>query len=241
MRHLPHSVEPLALIALRETGAGGCAISAIDPKGGAARVIASFGLPVPAANESGAYVTSAPLDVASSVSGTISFVFRTEQERQSASPLIERAARSIEAVWRLTWLRELCVDRAAQIGELQAELADSKIGDRARGLLDQAAGHRGAIETMQRHIETVLRASQSLKLLERTSQQLEEELAERKLSQTAKSILMETCGMSEEEAHLHLRSLSRKGRRPLKAIAQDLIDAGGAAALTSGGRQQGLS
>jgi AmiR/NasT family two-component response regulator len=79
---------------------------------------------------------------------------------------------------------------------------------------------------MERHIETVLRASQSLKLLEKTSQQLEEELAERKLTQTAKSILIETCGMSEEEAHLHLRSLSRKSRRPLKAIAQDLIDAG---------------
>jgi|SRR5579883_679978 len=113
-----------------------------------------------------------------------------------------------------------------QIGELQAELADSKIGDRARGLLDQPGGRPGAIETMERHIETVLRASQSLRLLEKTSQQLEEELAERKLTQIAKSILMQTCGMSEEQAHLHLRSLSRKSRRPLKAIAQDLIDAG---------------
>jgi hypothetical protein len=167
MRNLPHSVQPLALIALRETGADGYAISTMDPEGGAARLIASFGLPVPAANERGAYVASVPLDVANPVSGTIRFVFRTEQECRIASPLIERAARSIEAVWHLARLRELCVDKAAQIGDLQAELADSKIGDRARGLLNQAAGPRGGIETMERHIETVLRASRSFKVLER--------------------------------------------------------------------------
>jgi hypothetical protein len=222
MQHLPRSLQPVALIAVRETGAGGCAICEVDADG-APRVVAAFGLPVPAVNENGVYVTSLPLHIATGVSGSLSFVFQTEKEWRKSAPLLERAARSIEAVWRLARLRHVYAETAAHIGELQAELVDSKIADRAKGLLEQTSSGRGGIETMERHIEAVLRAGQFVELVEKTSRDLKEELAERKVVQLAKSILRESYGMSEEQAHNHLRSLSRTSRRPLKDVARDLI------------------
>jgi hypothetical protein len=222
MQQIPRSLQPVALIAVRETGAGGCAISEMDADG-AARVVAAFGLPVPAPNEHGVYVTSLPLDIASGVTGSLSFVFQNEEECKMSVPLLERAARLIEAVWRLARLRQVYAETAAHVGELQAELVDSKIADRAKGLLEQTSSSRGGIETMERHIEAVLRAGQFVELVEKTSRDLKEELAERKVVQRAKSILRESYGMSEEQAHNHLRSLSRTSRKPLKHIAQELI------------------
>jgi hypothetical protein len=131
MQHLPRSLQPVALIAVRETGAGGCAISEVDAHG-AARVVAAFGLPVPAANQHGVYVTSLPLHIASGVTGSLSFVFQTEKECRMSAPLLERAARLIEAVWRLERLRQVYAETAAHMGELQTELVDSKISPTAR-------------------------------------------------------------------------------------------------------------
>jgi AmiR/NasT family two-component response regulator len=62
-------------------------------------------------------------------------------------------------------------------------------------------------------------------MLEQRLRELEEEIAERKLTGQAKAVLQSTYNMSEEQAHLHLRTISRKSRKPLKEVAQELIDA----------------
>ena len=62
-------------------------------------------------------------------------------------------------------------------------------------------------------------------MLEQALRALEEEIAERKLTNQAKAVLQSAYSMSEEQAHLHLRTISRKSRRPLKEIARELIEA----------------
>jgi hypothetical protein len=221
----PHSLEPLALLALRESGADGYALYEMDRENGSARLIASYGLALPGPEEKGVYVVSLSLFADTRVFGILSFTFRSEIASRNASPLLARAAHAIEAVWRLAHLRRAYADAAARVGELEAALADSKIADRARGLLEGAA-EPGSIGIMERHVEVVLRAARSGQALETAFRDLEDELEERRLTAVAKSILRQTYGMSEEQAHMHLRSLSRNSRRPLKEIARELIGAG---------------
>lgn len=113
---------------------------------------------------------------------------------------------------------------AARIGEMEAELIDSKISARAEGLLTEWRLDREAIAILEAHLEGVLRPSEFSTTLERAAKELVEEIAERKLTTQAKAVLQSEYRMSEEQAHLHLRAISRKSRRPLKEVARELID-----------------
>jgi AmiR/NasT family two-component response regulator len=114
--------------------------------------------------------------------------------------------------------------QAARIGEMEAELIDAKIAARAEGLLEELCLDRDAIAILESHVEGVLRPSQFGTMLEQASRALEEELAERKLTAQAKAILQRKYSMSEEQAHFHLRTMSRKSRRPLKELARELVE-----------------
>jgi len=61
-------------------------------------------------------------------------------------------------------------------------------------------------------------------MLEQRLRELEEEIAERKLTTQAKVVLQSAYGMSEEQAHLHLRTISRRSRKPLREIAREVIE-----------------
>jgi AmiR/NasT family two-component response regulator len=61
-------------------------------------------------------------------------------------------------------------------------------------------------------------------VLEQLTRELEEEVEERRLTNRAKAILQSVHGMSEEQAHAHLRQTSRKTRRKLKDVAVELIE-----------------
>ena len=115
--------------------------------------------------------------------------------------------------------------QAARIAVLEAELIDSKIAARAGGLLEEWRLDREAIEILEAHLEGVLRPSEFSTMLEQAVKELEEEIAERKLTAQAKAVLKDAYRMSEEQAHLHLRTISRKTRRPLKEVALELIEA----------------
>jgi len=117
------------------------------------------------------------------------------------------------------------VGQAARIGELEAELVDAKIAARLSGLLVDGAGAKNLIDTIESHVEVVLRPKGFGAMLEQTLRELEDEIAERKLTTQAKAVLQSAQGMSEEQAHLHLRTISRKSRRPLKQVALELIEA----------------
>jgi hypothetical protein len=218
---VPTSLQPLALLALRESGADGYAISDLDPTSGRRTLRFSYGMPIPELETEALSVAEFPLRVEDVVTGILSFVFGHGAISAESRALLERIAVPVEAVWRLAHLPRTYAALAARAGELEAELADSKIADRARGLL-AASQTSGTLDLVERHVETVLRARQMDKVLERISQELEQKVAERKLVTQAKAVLQRLHGMSEEEAHLQLQATSRKTRKPVKEVAREL-------------------
>ena len=60
-------------------------------------------------------------------------------------------------------------------------------------------------------------------LLQQFAQDLEEQIEERRLIARAKSLLQNTYGISEEQAHARLRLSSLRSRRRLGEVADQLI------------------
>ena len=134
----------------------------------------------------------------------------------------ERILKTIGAVWEAAQNAGQYSQLANELAELETRLLDSKIADRVRGVFSNP--ETGAAEAIARHVEGVLRPPPARKLLEQLSHDLEQEVEERRLTKRAKSILQSLHGMSEEQAHAHLRKTSRQSRRPLRDIAVDVID-----------------
>jgi hypothetical protein len=137
---------------------------------------------------------------------------------------LERIAAAIEEVWRLSLLPQTHARNAAHIGELEAGLADSKIADRACGLLAAGPPRPESIDTIVRHVESVLRPGQLAAMLGQLVEEIEQEIAERDLANRAKAVLQSRYGMSEDQAHVHLRLVSRKSRKRLRDVARDLLE-----------------
>jgi hypothetical protein len=137
---------------------------------------------------------------------------------------LERIAGAIEEIWRLPLIPQAYARNAARIGELEAELADSKIADRACGLLGAGPPPPAAIDTIVRHVESVLRPGQLAAVLGQLIVEIEQEIAERDLANRAKALLQSRFGMSEDQAHVHLRLVSRKSRKRLRDVARDLLE-----------------
>jgi hypothetical protein len=223
-RELPRSLHPLALLAAREAGADGFAIHQTDSAGGAGEVKFDWGVPVPDPGETSLTVASVPLHAGDQVIGTLTFVFRGAAISPRAQSVLERIAAVIQEVWRLSLLSDAYARKAARIGELETALADSKIADRARGLLADSASPRDAVDTIIRHVESVLRPGQLGTVLTQLTQEIEQEIAERELANRAKAVLQSRYGMSEDQAHVHLRLVSRKSRKRLRDVARDVLD-----------------
>jgi len=226
---LPRSLHPLALLAARESGAAGFSIYQCDPASGRREAKLGWGVPVPEAGETGLTVTSFPLRAGDNVTGVLAFVFREASIAPQARSRLDQVAGAIEEVWRLSLVPSAYARNAARIGELETELADSKIADRARGLLAPGlpandALPRDAIDTIVRHVESVLRPGQFGTVLDQLSQEIEREIEERELANRAKAVLQTRYGMSEDQAHVHLRLVSRKSRKRLRDVARDLLE-----------------
>jgi AmiR/NasT family two-component response regulator len=54
--------------------------------------------------------------------------------------------------------------------------------------------------------------------------EIEQEISERDLANRAKALLQSRYGMSEDQAHVHLRLVSRKSRKRLRDVARDLLE-----------------
>jgi len=224
MSQLLKSLHPLALLAAREAGAEGFAIHRIDAATGHREVKLAWGALVPEAMQDGLMVTSFPLRAGDEITGVLAFVFRGSAIPPRAPSVLERIAGAIEEVWRLSLVSETYARNAARIGELEAALADSKIADRASGLLAAGAQPRGAIEIIAHHVESVLRPGQLGLVLGQLLDEIEQEIAERDLTNRAKAVLQSRHGMSEDQAHVHLRLISRKSRKRLRDVARDLLE-----------------
>jgi len=221
---LPQSLEPLARIAVRDAGAEGVAIHEVDSRTGLREVRFAWGTPIPDEHANGFAVDSFPLRIEDAFEGDLTFVFREAGMRAQRQELLERIVRSIESVWRLTLLPERYARQAARIGELEAALADAKIADRARGLLTSNHAPSGyAAFTIMRHVESVLRPGQLGVVLAQLTSEMEKQIAERALATRAKVVLQDRYGMSEEQAHVHLRTLSRNSHKRLIDVAHDFL------------------
>jgi hypothetical protein len=216
------SLQPLAMIAAREAGADGCAIHQFDAAGPRQEMF-SWGVPAPEAGQTGFTVASFPLRADDAATGVLTFVFRGAVISPRAQSLLERIAGIIEEVWRLSDVPAVYARNAARIGELETALADSKIADRARGLLANHVRDSDAIDTIVRHVESVLRPSQLRTALGQLTKEIEQELAERELAAQAKAVLQSRYGMSEDQAHVHLRQVSRQSRKRLRDVARDVL------------------
>jgi AmiR/NasT family two-component response regulator len=69
-----------------------------------------------------------------------------------------------------------------------------------------------------------LRPSHARLSLEQVLTELEEEMEERRLVAEAKRCLQTKRGITEEQAHAELRTVSRKSRKKLKDVALQIID-----------------
>jgi hypothetical protein len=99
---IPQSLQPLALIALKEAGADGFAIYQLDPAGGRREVKFGWGAPPSDSGDMGHTIASFPLRMGDEVTGVLNFVFRGAVIPPRAQSLLDRIAGAIEEVWRLS-------------------------------------------------------------------------------------------------------------------------------------------
>jgi hypothetical protein len=216
-RPFPRSVQSLAQLSLRQSGADGFAIYQVDAAGGQVLMYQEGAA-------DGSYVASFPFKIDEGADGSLSFVFCNSSIGVSTQLLLERIARAIESVWQFSRAPERYAQMALRIGELEVELADAKIADRASGLLQNAAASGDPVAAIVHHVESVLRPSELENTLGKFERELAEQLAERQLTARAKAVLQSRYGISEEQAHVHLRVVSRTSRKRLRDVAQALIE-----------------
>ena len=216
------SLAPLALLAMQETGADGYVLYRHSLDGGAPVALCSWGMPVPDRSQNGLTVAAFPLRKESVLVATVAFVFRAPAISEGSRSVLERLARTIESVWSLSGTPDTLVQLARRISQLQAELADLKIADRISGFLKNPEPN--ATEIIARHVEGVVETRRLQTLLEQSARDLEFQISERKLIAEAKALLQRSYGLSEEEAYTRLRLSSRRSRRRLGEVAQQLIE-----------------
>jgi AmiR/NasT family two-component response regulator len=200
------SLEALAQLAVRATGARSCVIIDDDS---------------PARPESKApAIVEYPLRTGSAVVASVVFAFCSDTEALKARPRLARIAAAMQAIWSAADRYSHLVRR---VSDLEAQLIDSKITDRAHGLLTGET-NLDPTEAIARHVDSVLRPTPTTSFLEQVLSEREDEIEERRLVAQAKEILCAADRLSEEQAHHQLRLMSRKSRKPLKAVAQQVID-----------------
>jgi hypothetical protein len=228
------SISALAHLAMRYSGADSYALYVLDPSTGALELRSSAGpcppkpgdltINVSLFQRQGRSMRSYPLRVSASVVGMLAFSFGATPIPEDRIEVLDRMARAIETLHCLPYLAAQLFDR---VNGVETDIVTAKIGTRAQGLLDdnrqEEAPHSEAIEVIERHLETVLRSSRLWMALERLLRDGEEELAERKLTTQAKTLLQQVHGMSEQEAYQHLRAASRRSRKPIPDIAREVI------------------
>jgi hypothetical protein len=214
------SFAPLALLAMQEARADGYVLYAHQNGGGSAVRVCGCGLAATGEQE-GLTVARFAIEVQSQEVGLLIFVFRAPAVPPQALAVLKRLARMFESIWSLYAAPDRIIELVTRITRQQAQLADLKIADRAQGFL--AHPEPGAGETMAVHVECVLRARRFEALLDQFSRDLEDQIEERKVITKAKNLLQTTQGFTEEEAHAQLRLTSRRSRRRLADVAQQLI------------------
>lgn len=222
------SYRALAHLALRETSALGWALFHKAPDAPAPRSLRSIGREIPVealAEPAPDEVLIFPLSPA--VPGTaadawIAFLFADRNTAAAAIEPLARIAESFSELWATRGRDVFSLALLRRITAIEADLMDSRIADRVNGLLATPA-KPDLLETVVSHVTAVTRPEGTAEVLRSSLRELEEELAERRVTGQAKAVLQATQSLTEEEAHLHLRILSRRSRRRIKDIALEIV------------------
>lgn len=223
------SLSALARVAFQETQATGFALfRKIDESPGLLRVTA-LGAEISQAalirretHSRLAPVRAFPLHTADQQDGLLAFSFHDHAASARAQEPLHRLREAFELIWSARHQDALYSNLLADIGRLEAQLIDSRIADRAQGLL---TGERDfdLLAALVNHVKTVVRPDTVIRTLESMRQELQDEMEERRVTGEAKALLQAKHSLSENQAYTHLRLLSRKSRRPLKDVAMDVI------------------
>ena len=224
------SLETLAILALRATGAEGYTLYEIDAATGTLRRGASYGNGAPdleGLRPNGIQAAGRqtfPLHLGQRVIGILEFGISKNSLTPEKRKVLERTARLIQALLGVFRDVETQAQLAAQIGELEAGLADEKIAERAGGLLQTGDLDVDAMDALEDHVNKVLTARNLRSILDDLLRQLDQRMAERRLASRAKAVLQARQGYSEEQAYLYLRTASRRSRKRIGDIARQILD-----------------
>jgi hypothetical protein len=206
MPGIQNSLDVLAQVALRATGARSHKF--VQRNGATCAVTPN--------------VVEYPLRTDGVIAASVTFEFDSGAEALRARPGLDRIAASIQGIWAAA-SADRYTNLVNRVAALEAQLIDSKIADRALGLLTNETDSDPA-DAISRHVESVLRPTRTRLFLEQILEELEGEIEERRLVAQAKRILQAYYRVSEEQAHHRLRILSRKSRKPLKDVALQVIE-----------------
>ena len=227
-RPLPQSLGLVARMGLREGLVKGYAIDQLTGAGEAWERKVAEGLPVPASDEPGLMVVCYALGTEETPTGALSFVLDTSVP-QDAQCVLDKIARMCQGIW-CTWHIHSAYARAIlRIADLEAELADAKIADRAQAMLQIGELPEGSVSPMDilsRSVDTIVRPYQIPNVLKKVAKDLERDTAEYELVRRAKGFLQQRQNITEAQAYLHLRLVSRQTRRPLSDVASELMTLG---------------
>jgi hypothetical protein len=226
------SLEALAALAMRYTNAAGCALYEVDAVNGSLIRRACCGSILEPEDCKELLVLGAKADGTESLAlrsgdnliGVLVFTFSPGSVTPEKRRTLERSARIVEGLLSLFRAGRTQAQLAARIGELEADLADEKIADRVGGLLQDGNLNRDSLDTIERHVHRVLEAQHLSRVLEQLLRDLEDRIAERSLMTRAKALLRNRTGMSEHEAYVHLRSVSRRTRKRMGDVARQFIE-----------------
>jgi AmiR/NasT family two-component response regulator len=218
------SLETLAQIGLRESGALGYGFFERSRTSGALILLDGDGAVIPqvAPHTRTPALVEYPLRTKEAVNASIAFAFGTEVEAARSRPRLDGIAATVQTIWAAATAEERYAKLIDRVENLEAQLMDSKISERARGFLANRVD-TDAAAVIAMHVDGVLRPTQTRRMLEQVLSELEQEVEERQLAAQAKHILQTLHGISEEQAHAQLRLASRKSRRRLRDVAQQVI------------------
>lgn len=211
----------LGQLAMKEAAAVGYRLSRLDRESGGLVRLQTGGARVGESEFSAG--VSFPVQVAGLETHVLTFVFLNEKIPDSAGPVLDQMVKVVEAVLGLSGLPARYTQLASHAAELEIQLVCAKIRDRARGLIRRPTQGGFGTETLARFSGTLLHSAETATMLERLAREREQELQERSLASQAKAVLESVYGMSEEQAHHHLRVTSRRSRRPLTEVALEYI------------------
>ena len=110
-----------------------------------------------------------------------------------------------------------------EIANLESDLANQKISERACNMVNGDHWTDHAPFALQEHISRVLEGNDITRELRGQLALLQTRYQDRHVLSVAKAHIQRTIGLDEENAYLFLRNASRRTRRPLRDIAQDVL------------------